>query len=83
MKKDFYMSREIFEQLNEMSVDEIINLDDSKEVEFLTEEFDHPLTDHEATNYFQSRGVLSCTEFNTLMHNKMKELWENDCRNGS
>jgi len=72
------MSREIFEQLSVMSVDEIIDLDDCKEAESLTEEFDHPLTDCEATEYFQSRGVLSSAELNTLMGMKIKELWESN-----
>ena len=77
------MSKELFERLNQMSVDEIIAEGKDDDTELLTEEFEHPLSDREATQYFQSKGVLSATELNILMHNKMLELWENDGCNGA
>lgn len=68
----------LFEKMNNMSANDIINLNDDKESELLTEEFDHPLSDREATQYFQSRVVLSISEVNSLMQNKLKELCRNE-----
>ena len=51
---------------------------DDEEAELSMEEFDYPLSDREATQYFQSRGVLSMSEVNSLMQNKLKELWKNE-----
>ena len=69
----------LFNRMNQMSVDDIICHKDDEEGELSVEEFDHPLSDREATQYFQSRGVLSMSEVNSLMQNKLKELWRNEC----
>ena len=77
------MSKKIFERLNNMSVDEIINEDFSHGQDIITEEFEHPFTIEETEQYFlQNEGCLTEEEMYTLMNNKMKELWENDdCSN--
>ena len=69
----------LFNRMNQMSVDDIICHKDDEEGELSVEEFDHPLSDREATQYFQSSGVLSISEVNSLMQNKLKELWRNEC----
>ena len=68
----------LFNRMNQMSVDDIICHKDDEEAELSMEEFDYPLSDREATQYFQSRGVLSMSEVNSLMQNKLKELWKNE-----
>lgn len=74
------MSKKLFERLNNMSVDEIINEDFENERSTLTEEFDHPFTIEETEQYFlQGEDGLTEEEMYELMNNKMKELWENDC----
>ena len=72
------MSKKLFDKLNSMSVDEIINENFSNEQPILTEEFEHPFTIEEANNYFFQEGELTLEEMNNLMKNKLKELWEDD-----
>lgn len=73
----------LFEKMNNMSANDIINLNDNEESEQITEEFEDPLSDHEATEYFKSRGVLSSGELHVLMHNKLKEIWKNESSDGT
>ena len=68
----------LFNRMDRMSVDDIICHKDDEEAELSMEEFDYPLSDREATQYFQSSGVLSIREVNSMMQNKLKELWENE-----
>jgi len=70
------MEKNLFEQLNNMSVDEIINEDFAHEQTMLTEERERPFTIEEANAYFFQEGELTLEEMNTLMENKLKELWE-------
>ena len=64
----------LFNRMARMSVDDIICHKDDEEAELSMEEFDYPLSDREATQYFQSSGVLSIREVNSMMQNKLKEL---------
>ena len=57
---------------NRMSVDDNICHKDDQEGELSMEEVGHPLSDREATQYFQSSGVLSISDVNSLMQNKLK-----------
>lgn len=72
------MSKEIFERLNNLSVDEIINEDFENGHIVLTENNECPCSMEEANNYFFQEGELTLEEMNNLMKNKLKELWEDD-----
>ena len=74
------MSKALFEKLNKMSVEEIINEDFQRDG--IYEDIERPLSAEETVQYFtQSEGVLTEEEFKTLMYNKMKELWRNEDSN--
>lgn len=54
------MSKKLFDKLNSMSVDEIINENFSNEQPILTEEFEHPFTIEETEMCFlQGEGGLT------------------------
>ena len=63
---------ELFEKLMQMPPDEIIAECGNEDLE--DDDFDAPLTAHEATLYFYGKGILSLEEFNTLMSAKIKEI---------
>lgn len=68
------MSKVLFEKMNSMSVDEIIDAD--YQGADVSEDADRPLSAEETVEYFmQTEGLLTLEEFKTLMYNKMKELW--------
>jgi len=69
------MSKTLFDKMNGMSVDEIIY--ETFQDETFGEVIDHPLSAEETARYFmQNEGVLTEEEFDTLMKNKLKALWE-------
>ena len=72
------MSKKVFDRLNSMSVDEIINEDFECEKDIIEEDFERPCTIDEANKYFFQEGELTLEEMNTLMENKLKELWKDD-----
>lgn len=72
------MSKKLFERLNNMSVDEIINEDFEGKDDVIEENVGRPCSIEEANNYFFQDGELTLDEMNILMENKLKELWDNE-----
>lgn len=72
------MSKELFDRLNSMSVDEILNIDFEPKKDVISEDFERPYTIEETESYFLQEGFLTMEEMDILMENKIKELWEDD-----
>lgn len=70
------MSKELYEHLVGMDVDDIIAeldaCDDDKEI--IDEDFERPLSSHETAIYFQQGGSLTLDELNALMNKKIEEM---------
>lgn len=72
------MSKKVFDRLNSMSVDEIINEDLEHTKDIIEEDFERPCTIEETEQHFLQDGCLTMEEMELLMENKLKELWRDD-----
>lgn len=72
------MSKELYEHLIGMPVDDIIaELDTCDDNDILDEEFERPLSSHETALFFQKGGSLTLDELNALMNKKIEEMASN------
>ncbi|MCQ2147606.1 MAG: hypothetical protein MJZ16_08830 [Bacteroidales bacterium] len=78
------MSKELYEHLVQMSVEDIIaeleSCQDEKEI--IDEDFERPFTSHETALYFQQGGTLTLDELHALMNKKFEEM-ANDGNNSN
>lgn len=72
------MSRKILDRIMRMSVEEIIAENNDSRTHNLYEGIGRPLTAHETALLFQSEGTLTVDEMDTLMYNKIREIWRDE-----